>query len=284
MASHAELERQRAKARRAQEEPADAKRAREAREAWLKACAAGDAFAAEAVFKDGLVPIETADAAGSTGLCLAAHVGALELAAWLISSGAAVNVRARGARPPLVWAVRANHADVIALLLEKGADPNAADDNGFAALHFAVRRARARGGQRSESRGAHSSLRGCVSHRPALAPLRLSPAQATDGLVAPIQTLLKAGANANARTRTQITPVMRAAENNHIEAVRALLAGGADPSLTSELGFSALKLARYAGHLPLSLELSRFDAARTAELEALIAAEKVAEVEGKSEA
>ena len=77
---------------------------------------------------------------------------------------------------------------------------------------------------------------------------------------------------------------MRAAENNHIEAVRVLLAGGADPSLTSELGFSALKLARYAGHLPLSLELSRFDAARTAELEALIAAEKVAEAEGKSEA
>ena len=140
MASHAELERQRAKARRALEEPADAKRAREAREAWLKACASGDAFAAEAAFKDGLVPIETADAAGSTGLCLAAHVGALELAVWLIGAGAAVNVRARGARPPLVWAVRANHADVIRLLLEKGADPNAADDNGFAALHFAVRR------------------------------------------------------------------------------------------------------------------------------------------------
>ena len=60
MASHADFERQRAKARRALEEPADAKRAREAREAWLKACASGDAFAAEAAFKDGLVPIETA--------------------------------------------------------------------------------------------------------------------------------------------------------------------------------------------------------------------------------
>src|SRR6185312_3119198 len=72
------------------------------------------------------VRAEAAD--GFTALHLAAFFGQLEVAAVLLEHGAAVAAAAGG------------HAAIVALLLERGADPDAHQQGGFVPLHSAAAR------------------------------------------------------------------------------------------------------------------------------------------------
>lgn len=78
---------------------------------------------------------------GLTPLHLAASslgsVGAVQL---LLAAGADVNARFPGAPPPLLWAFQSNAPkQTLLLLLEAGADVREADEEGFTALHWAVK-------------------------------------------------------------------------------------------------------------------------------------------------
>jgi ankyrin repeat protein len=78
----------------------------------------------------------------STTLMAAAHQGSLDMARVLIEQGANVNAADTRGRTPLMYAAGADHpnADMIRLLLEKGADPAAKDNRGDTALDFSVQR------------------------------------------------------------------------------------------------------------------------------------------------
>ncbi|WP_460788503.1 ankyrin repeat domain-containing protein [Microbacterium lacusdiani] len=74
---------------------------------------------------DSGVPVDLADAQGSTLLMLAAYHGHAELVAALAERGADVDrVSGRG-QTPLAGAVFKQHDDVIRTLLKAGADPDA---------------------------------------------------------------------------------------------------------------------------------------------------------------
>jgi ankyrin repeat protein len=60
-----------------------------------------------------------------------------------------------------------------------------------------------------------------------------------------LELLLEQGANCNACNKWQETPLLIAANNGHVLAVEALLKHGADPSLCSEAGWSALTFAAH---------------------------------------
>ena len=78
--------------------------------------------------------------------------------------------------------------------------------------------------------------------------LRVSPAAAS-GVVAAVRTALAAhAASVNERDRYGATPLIWAARNGHVAAVRLLLGGGADPSLGDKFGMTALHLAAHGGH------------------------------------
>ena len=77
---------------------------------------------------------------GSTPLLFAARLGDIETARVLLAGGADVNDTAAAGTSALVVAVHSGHGALAALLLEEGADPNAADA-GYTAIHAAVLRA-----------------------------------------------------------------------------------------------------------------------------------------------
>jgi ankyrin repeat protein len=76
---------------------------------------------------------------GETALMFAARVGDLESAKLLVAAGANVNDKDAWGVSATTLAAHSGFTDLVLLLLDKGADPNAAT-NGFTALHEAIER------------------------------------------------------------------------------------------------------------------------------------------------
>jgi uncharacterized protein len=176
--------------------------------------------------------VEAVSKNGSTALMFAAQ-GDAESARILLDGGANPNVTMpEWGLTPLVIASTMGQTDVVAALLDKGADPNARDKNSFTALHSAVR---------DSDYGEDRSSRAAS--------------------VATVKVLLAHGADPNARlkqdkpsvkTVTEVslqgaTPLALAAEVNNLEAIKLLVEGGADPRIPTEQGTTPLILAAGAG-------------------------------------
>jgi ankyrin repeat protein len=82
---------------------------------------------------------------GWTALHIAASEGYVQVAELLIRCGVYLNVDPRTDlnRTPLHWACYNGHLDMVELLLEAGADPNARDDDYCTCLHIASQRGEA---------------------------------------------------------------------------------------------------------------------------------------------
>lgn len=157
-----------------------------------------------------------------TPLLFAAQQGDVESGRALLAAGADVNgSRATDGLTPLMVAAAGGRAAFAVLLMEGGANPGLADRSGYTALHYAA----------LDATGA-----------------------------ALVKALLDRGAAANARTTRDTrdnttsgvsvkgaTPLFLAASRGHVETVRALLAGGADPSIATDAGTAPLHVATWGG-------------------------------------
>jgi ankyrin len=170
------------------------------------------------------IPLAEVEQGGFTPLLFAARSGDLESARLLVAAGANVNDVAADENTVLVIAAHSGHGSLAALLLDKGADPNAAP-LGYTALHAAVLRGTLRDrGVRNPDPGAGVNL---------------------------VKALLAHGADPNARVMkgtpvrrwshdfaflerwSGATPFWLAAKFLEVDMMRALAAGGADPRLAS---------------------------------------------------
>lgn len=147
---------------------------------------------------------------GFTPLMFAARHGDIESARLLLAAGADVNALAGNQASALVLAVHSGHSPLATFLLDHGADPDAAGA-GYTALHAAVLRGELEAVQALLAHGADPNVR---------------LEKGTPGRRASEDWAFKA-------RYVSATPFWLAAHYREPEIMRALAAGGADPSLTT---------------------------------------------------
>lgn len=198
--------------------------------------------------------IRARSAAGFTPLMFAARQGGLEAVQLLLGLGADVNDTVKDGASVLHLATVRGHAALAEFLLAKGANPNASGP-GYTPLHWAVGTWEsvttteyvASPPQASEFRAEWASLGGIRG----------------DAKLSLIKALLAHGADPNARTTklpprfgysfstfvraggsaVGATPFIIAAAVADVPVMRLLLAGGADPRITTKDGSTALMVA-----------------------------------------
>ena len=182
-------------------------------------------------------------AGGTTALLYAARDGAMEAIIALVESGADVN-RFNGSEnlSPMVMAISNGHFDIAKVLLDHGADPNLATNQGLTPLYGAL----------DVQWSPHAWYPEPVVEQEQVSYLEL------------MQALLAHGANVNAALRSKpwfrttshdatwvdpagATAFWRAAQATDVEAMKLLLAAGADPKLATTEGVTPLMAAAGLG-------------------------------------
>jgi ankyrin repeat protein len=180
------------------------------------------------------------DAAGSTVLMHAAYAGTLEMMAAVLDAGADVNAANDRRATALHWAV--TDPAKVRLLLLKGANVNARTVDGRTPLHLAA--ALPAGTPVVEmlmEAGADLGARSIVGETPLFTAVAANLETA--------KLLLANGADPNARNGLGATPLMTAALNGGAAAVSLLLDSGADATVRTRRGETALSSAASRGDL-----------------------------------
>ena len=180
---------------------------------------------------------------GMTALLFAARDGKLEAVKALVEAGADVNQISAGEHSsPLVIAAENSHYEVAKYLVDHGADPNLANVDGLAALYATI-----------DNQYAPLSW----------APVPLSTQEKVTHIEL-MADLLEHGANPNAQLKRHLwfrpsshdqewikpdgaTAFWRAAQADDIDAMKLLVAHGADPKILSNTGDNALGMAAGLG-------------------------------------
>ena len=167
---------------------------------------------------------------GSDPITNAARTGDLEAVQALIESGAEVNAATGDGMTPLHWAAQRGDVEMANALISAGADVGLGTRIGhYPPLHIA-----SRGGYTAIARllvdaGADVTL---ATTNTGATPLHLAAASAGGGAEL-VRLLVTSGAEINARDASAgLTPLMFAAAAGRVDAVRELMAQGADASVT----------------------------------------------------
>jgi len=249
----------------------------------MAAAGRGNVETVRALLKGGANPDAAETNGGHTALMFALsqrHTGVVEA---LIQGGANVNLAAKSGFSPLMFAsqqndtesgrllvkagAQSNHAQpgsgmtallvassmanvqMVDLLLDSGANPNAADANGYAALHKVVRDSDY--GIATEQKGQILAIvKSLLKHG-------ANPNQRVEQDKDKAADEIKRGANAFEGRRTALTvtevllqgstPLLLAAEVNNLDVIKTLVEAGADPNIPTESGSTPLIMASGAG-------------------------------------
>src|SRR5260370_31978825 len=230
--------------------------------ALMIAAGAGSAEAVEELIAHGANVNAVESRKGQTALMWAAAEGHSDVMQVLIARGAGIHAASKSGFTALVFAAIKNDPKSVQTLLAASANPNYALPDGVKVLIVAAsHRSTAAAGALVDG-GADPN----GADRGGNAPLH-PPAQVGDPEL--VKKLLAKEANPNARTAKndsdasggfgcgggflriagEQTPLMVAARANHVGAMRALIAAGADPKLKAQDGSTLLIAAAGSGHV-----------------------------------
>ena len=226
----------------------------------LLAAKAGDPKMVSALAKAG-ADVNATTANGVTAVMLAAASGSAEAVNALAEQGADVNAKERSMQQTaLMFAAASNRAEAIAMLLKHGAARNTTtkvvDLSTFTReVEDETRRFRQQGGGQAQGeerragegqQARRSQLAGVdrqylylelVGHTGGLAPLHFAARQ---GHLEAVQALVAGGADINQRSGDDTTPLLIAIINGHFDLARFLIEQGANVTLASDNGVTPL--------------------------------------------
>ncbi|WP_243048117.1 ankyrin repeat domain-containing protein [Dyella sp. RRB7] len=235
--------------------------------ALLHACGAGQREVAALLLDQG-ADATLAATNGMTPLAAAVSARREALVALLLQHGVAVDQRLPGDATPLMIAAAMGYPEIAEQLLEGGADVNAVDARGHAALHAAAQY----GFEHNDSlrarrlfdallkRGADVSLADKEGKTPLLLLLgaHLRPGSDCDpthiGALVPV--LLDAGATLEHADQRGVTALHACAMHALLAPARVLLARGADRQAVDAFGRNAADVARAIGYIDIAHELA----------------------------
>ncbi|KAJ3110367.1 hypothetical protein HDU96_006659 [Phlyctochytrium bullatum] len=181
----------------------------------------------------------------NTALHITARQGASRVMTLLIEAGADVNAAGRDRRKPIHVACRMGYVHLVNRLLEAGADVAAVDERGWTPLHDATR------GMSDETiklvLGAGAPVNAADTR--GQTPLHVACQEGSVGLV---KLLLEAGANANAVDKKGMTPLHVTCDESSkvcVDILNLLLGAGAEVNAVDVDGRTALHMARARGHV-----------------------------------
>ncbi|KAK3322766.1 ankyrin repeat-containing domain protein [Apodospora peruviana] len=193
-----------------------------------KAAQAGDVAAIHAIADGpGYVDLNEQDPRGWTALHYAAATGQASAVATLATIGAGLNIATVNDETALVLAVDNGHQCAVIELIDAGADVNHFASQGFSPLTTACRRNDVEMVRLCLMMGADPSLEDGYSSTPLICAVK------PDDDITILRELIEAGAEVDALCRPGMSALGMAVREGYLDAVKLLLANGADPNHTS---------------------------------------------------
>ncbi len=201
---------------------------------YLSAASSGDGESIDLFIQAGM-EIDSVDSGGNTALIKAAGSGRLAVVEKVLGLGADPRHANNVGRDALISASSKGFESVARMLIDRGADPSIKDSEGWGALSIA-------------SYNGHSSVVSLLAGQSSADELDDALLVASfSGDAEVIDTLLNQGANINARSPENKTPLMIAAEGGKLEIVRVFLQNQANPYAVDGENLTAANLAEREG-------------------------------------
>ena len=170
---------------------------------------------------------------------------ALQVLQLLLEKGADPNAYNKWNETPLLIAANNGHLEAVEELLQHGADPSLCSEAGWSALTFAAHKGYADIAIVLLSWNAPVDPRVVDDNS---TPLHKACAGNKEGHSNCVELLVASKADVHALNKWRETPLLTAANHGHTRAVKTLLRAGADPCICTDTGWSPLSIAAYKGH------------------------------------
>uniref|UniRef100_A0A8C2B4X5 Ankyrin-1 n=1 Tax=Cyprinus carpio TaxID=7962 RepID=A0A8C2B4X5_CYPCA len=181
---------------------------------------------------------------GFTPLHVACKYGKVDVAELLLERGANPNAAGKNGLTPLHVAVHHNNLDVVKLLVSKGGSPHSTARNGYTALHIAAKQNQLEVASSLLQYGANAnseSLQG-------ITPLHLASQEGQPDMVA---LLISKQANVNLGNKNGLTPLHLVAQEGHVGIADMLVKQGASVYAASRMGYTPLHVACHYGNIKM---------------------------------
>jgi ankyrin repeat protein len=204
-----------------------------------RACTNGSAALVELLLKAGANP-NARIATGETPVMTCASSGTVDAIRMLIARGADVNAKEPSQnQDALMWAAAERHPNVVRLLMEAGANPQAHTKKGFTALHFAAREGDVDSVRQLLASGVNVNIRSLPDKAETRQDTNASASGGRSASGTAAAAAAARGPGYQATISEGSTPLLVATMRGHVPLALLLLEQGADPNVL-DAGFTPL--------------------------------------------